>query len=346
MSRRKLIFVATSAVVAMCLTTANSAFADNGSSSDEAVSSVTKADPSLAEDAVKVSEENITGQSPLNVGDSQITLPKDAAKTIEVDSKDRSDISVSLPFAETAASAQVVADRVVYDNQNGSKTVPVPRGDGSMQINTVIESPSAPTAYPYTFSVPGTAEVREEGGTVLFLDQDGKMLGGLAPAWAKDANGNSVPTHYEVSGTAVTQVVEHGEGSAYPIVADPWLGDMLFMGFTDSRKPYYNGQPVYSAMLTPWGWRVYTGTTWLVPTIPSLPLIGNAIIRTFGWNEWKTFLVGPDPADTLKQQYDCHVLVGYAVWKAGFHWDLEAGRPSRPNWQYDGLFDHQCNWDH
>jgi len=163
MSRRKLIFVATSAVVAMCLATANSAFADNGSSSDEAVSSVTKADPSLAEDAVKVSEENITGQSPLNVGDSQITLPKDAAKTIEVDSKDRSDISVSLPFAETAASAQVVADRVVYDNQNGSKTVPVPRGDGSMQINTVIESPSAPTAYPYTFSVPGTAEVREEG---------------------------------------------------------------------------------------------------------------------------------------------------------------------------------------
>ena len=344
MSRRKLIFVATSAVVAMCLATANSAFADNGSSSDEAVSSVTKADPSLAEDAVKVSEENITGQSPLNVGDSQITLPKDAAKTIEVDSKDRSDISVSLPFAETAASAQVVADRVVYDNQNGSKTVPVPRGDGSMQINTVIESPSAPTAYPYTFSVPGTAEVREEGGTILFLDQDGKMLGGLAPAWAKDANGNSVPTHYEVSGTAVTQVIEHGEGSAYPIVADPWWDDMLFKDFTDSREPYYNGQPVYSAMLTPWGRSVYIGEFRRIPPTPGSTLFGNTIIRTYGWDEWKTYLVGPDPADTLKQQYDCHVLGGYDVFHAGFHWDLEAGRSSKPNWLFD-LPDHGCNWE-
>ena len=40
--------------------------------------------------------------------------------------------------------------------------------------------------------------------------------------WAKDANGQDVPTHYEIDGTIVTQIVEHkGDDVAYPVVADP-----------------------------------------------------------------------------------------------------------------------------
>lgn len=40
-------------------------------------------------------------------------------------------------------------------------------------------------------------------------------------SWALDANGKPVPTHYEVNGTTLTQVVEHAAGTAYPVVADP-----------------------------------------------------------------------------------------------------------------------------
>lgn len=44
----------------------------------------------------------------------------------------------------------------------------------------------------------------------------------IAPAWARDAAGRKIPTHFEVNGTTVSQVVEHrGVGVSYPVVADP-----------------------------------------------------------------------------------------------------------------------------
>lgn len=43
-----------------------------------------------------------------------------------------------------------------------------------------------------------------------------------AAPWAFDANGTPVPTHYEVQGSTLVQVVDHtGAGIAYPVVADP-----------------------------------------------------------------------------------------------------------------------------
>ncbi|WP_282847829.1 DUF4258 domain-containing protein [Microbacterium oxydans] len=39
--------------------------------------------------------------------------------------------------------------------------------------------------------------------------------------WAKDASGASVPTFYGITGSTLTQVVQH-QGAAYPVVADPW----------------------------------------------------------------------------------------------------------------------------
>ena len=41
--------------------------------------------------------------------------------------------------------------------------------------------------------------------------------------WARDANGAEVPTHYEITGTTLTQIIDHRmEPYAYPIVADPF----------------------------------------------------------------------------------------------------------------------------
>lgn len=37
------------------------------------------------------------------------------------------------------------------------------------------------------------------------------------------------------------------------------------------------------------------------------------------------------------------VRFGYAFWKAGFYWDLEAARPSKPDWTSDP-WSHKCNW--
>jgi hypothetical protein len=54
-------------------------------------------------------------------------------------------------------------------------------------------------------------------------DGAGNPVSLIAPAWALDARGRSVPTHYLLSGGTITQVVEHG-GATYPVVADPSFG--------------------------------------------------------------------------------------------------------------------------
>lgn len=44
-----------------------------------------------------------------------------------------------------------------------------------------------------------------------------------AAPWAYDANSKTVPTHYEVNGTKLTQIIEHKNGGfAYGITADPF----------------------------------------------------------------------------------------------------------------------------
>ena len=101
------------------------------------------------------------------------------------------------------------------------------------------------------------------------------------------------------------------------------------------------GQPVYSGVLSPHGWLIYTGMpTWGFPGgIPA----GQIIIRTAAWDELKTKLPGVSSKAILLQQYSCHVSYGYAFWLAGFHWDLEKARADYPGWNSNPNV-HRCNW--
>jgi hypothetical protein len=48
------------------------------------------------------------------------------------------------------------------------------------------------------------------------------MIATTKAPWATDAAGRSVPTHYELDGDVLVQVVEHQSGEfSYPIIADP-----------------------------------------------------------------------------------------------------------------------------
>lgn len=53
------------------------------------------------------------------------------------------------------------------------------------------------------------------------LMQIGTVIETIDPAWAKDANGNTVPTHYEIRGDELVQIVDFNENSAFPVIADP-----------------------------------------------------------------------------------------------------------------------------
>lgn len=133
-------------------------------------------------------------------------------------------IIVNLPNATSASLATKLSDgSIAYPSDAGAANVVIPTETGA-QFLTVIAHRSAPQRYTYPLGLPDGAQVTltEDGGARV-AKSDGTTLARVAPAWARDSNGMSVPTHFETDGISLTQVVEHSSapGILYPVVADP-----------------------------------------------------------------------------------------------------------------------------
>lgn len=337
----RIAFAGALVLVSTCLAPAGLAFAEEASAVDSTAAAVAAADPTLVDESIDLSSLPTKGQESVGTDDVEVTMSEEATDGMILAVEDGIDLQVDLPFADEAAKAEISADGlVVFDNANGSKTVPVPRQDGSVQINTVIESADAPTEYTYTFTflTLEDPEIRNVDGVVLFLDDEEKLLAGMAPAWAKDANGNAVDTKYKVAGNTVTQVIEHGEGSAYPIVADPWLGVKLWSRITVDT---YQSQPRVNLDLSGWGWAVWSGVAQGGGVVGFAA--GQAILNSAGWSEaqgWSTTVKNALDKTSQRQQFECHAL---GALFAG-QWNLEKFRPNRTtHWSF-GVAVHHCNW--
>lgn len=165
------------------------------------------------------------------VGSTEVVLPANAGDAIEFKAGDRV-VEITLPASGAKGAAEVSNGRVSYDNADGSSTVPVPKDDGSLQIATVIDGPTAPTSYSYALGLPDGYELlaADEGEGIAIAAKDkSDLLGVFAAPWAVDADGRAVPTHYEIQGSTLVQVVDHATGAfTYPVVADPWLDQELY----------------------------------------------------------------------------------------------------------------------
>ncbi|MES2171489.1 MAG: hypothetical protein V4479_12335 [Actinomycetota bacterium] len=179
------------------------------------------------------------------------SLPMDARKGIAITSPNGLTLGISLPFAATAAAGRADANGIIsYGNTNGSSTVPILKADGSTQITTVISGPDAPTRYSYALTLPtGVTLSLDETGSVILRSATG-IVGIIAVPWAKDAKGVQVPTHFELSGNTVTQVIAIGRSTiAYPVVADPsilWYGWGWAIKYSNAevRTAYAQGNPL------------------------------------------------------------------------------------------------------
>lgn len=215
----------------------------------------------------------------------------------------------------------------VYETKQNYSVVPLPYKDGSIQLINVIADSAAPERYEYDFSSTTPVSITLKDGVAVILDVNGDFIGGVTTPWAYDAHGVAVPTHFEIAGSTLIQVVEHSSGSyTYPISADPYLGQKLFSWITvdsfqgDSRV---NLQPTdFGRGMPPW---VMTGAGWTEAVgwpgpVPVGPILGSKA--------------------TLRQQFDCHAF-GNAF--AGT-WNLERFRPNRTAvWSF-GVAIHHCNW--
>ncbi len=289
-----------------------------------------------AETSVSVSDESAVEVLDEASGLS-VSVPADAEDGILLDGKEGFELRIDLPNASEAGDAEEVSDGIVaFDNGDGSSTVPIVKDGGSVQIITVIEGPDSPTRYEYEFSLPeGGAMAVTESGAVLITDRNGDYAAAVAPAWATDADGNAVPTHYEVSGSTLTQVVDISADTAYPVVADPWAGIQLFTGF---KRDWYKGDRRYSAWVTPLGAVVLGGGGGVGGYAA-----GQLVFRGAGWDEWKTVWPAITNKATLQQQYNCHVAASLYGLPFTRDYNLERIRANRSNW-VDNVWNHQCNW--
>lgn len=189
------------------------------------VAAVAAASPDAIADAANVATTETGGTAiDAKVGGTRIVVPADPAKGIKLGAADGTTV-VGLPFAQQAGDVKVNQSGVVsYDNNNGSVTVPIVKGDGSVQINTVIRDQSAPTRYAYPLTVGDGESLRVSPDGSAYVGSDtGVPSAYISAPWAKDANGNAVATHYEAQGNTLVQVVEFTAATAFPVVADPTI---------------------------------------------------------------------------------------------------------------------------
>lgn len=159
------------------------------------------------------------------------------------------------PLAGTASATSgkpptTVAELEFVETTVGAPVSPVAAGDTAPLLGVTLTAPTDRSTYvtdeamiavlqpgqdTATFGLDNITEDLPEATVSGTVQADGSVLlaaaapevrleAMIAPPWAKDANGASLPTWYEVdsTGTRLTQHVNTA-GAAYPIAADPRL---------------------------------------------------------------------------------------------------------------------------
>lgn len=129
--------------------------------------------------------------------------------------------SLSLQDASVSDSGTVVF--LSEDAGSGAALAVQTLEGGSTRVQTII--PDAGSDHEYSYSMNNYQAVVDQDGNAWFLSNGKEAL--LVPveaAWAVDANGESVDTHYVERDGALVQIIEPSAETAYPIVADPTWG--------------------------------------------------------------------------------------------------------------------------
>lgn len=152
----------------------------------------------------------LTGGAPVSPGNGQPDAVDAhvnvASGTGELSGPD-GDFSVELPVpASGRGNPTVIRPEVVDD------------GTTLRSVATISEGASAT----YTAALPSGARAElvsnDEGEqSVLIIDADGALVGGIATGDSVDANGDRVETEIEMDGQSISQTVAAGETPAYPV---------------------------------------------------------------------------------------------------------------------------------
>lgn len=145
---------------------------------------------------------------------------------------------------------------MAYVGKNGSANAVIPTMYG-VQLLTTIENRKAPTSFAYPVTLPqgGKIGLAVQGGGAAVYDAKGNLSAVISKPWAKDANGQDVPTWFTTDGKVLTQHIPHNErGMHYPVVADPsirwyWNGAVVTLSRAEMATVAYGGSQALIPML-------------------------------------------------------------------------------------------------
>lgn len=154
-----------------------------------------------------------------------------------------SNLGIKLPPEAVVNAGTATSDgTVVFKSaQAGTTDVAVQAMDtGGVRIQTIINDPSSSHEFTYSLEAGFKVQQASDGSiwAVGFTTAGEFQAYSVAAAWAHDANGAEVATHYEVRAGSLVQIVTPNESTVYPVVADPtwqWYSFAYGAGFSKAE---------------------------------------------------------------------------------------------------------------
>ncbi|MEU1134375.1 hypothetical protein ABZ383_31715 [Streptomyces sp. NPDC005900] len=155
-----------------------------------------------------------------------VTTPATASGTITTTANGAT-VGIGLSNASQAKGIKSPKGTVVYPNASQDADLALqPTAAGGVRALVTVNNANAAKEYRFDLALPEGAVTKQlEDGRVLVLtgtDEDADILGWFDAPWAKDANGDAVPTSYRVEDGSLIQSIDFDENTAFPVVADPF----------------------------------------------------------------------------------------------------------------------------
>lgn len=250
--RKKLTYLSTSFILAsstIFLGTEASANADINSSLGEKTEAITGTEDLITPTTAGSVENNFNVIDLPGQSDNKITLVnKETAKE---------DLKISVPNDMKVGTPEITDSGSYEYKNNGDVDLIVQPTENGVRSLMNIKNANAPKEYKFDLDLPAGHKVmlsseyfgEEPGseldtGEVFIVDENNIIQSVFGTAWAKDANGMSVPTHYKVVDNTLIQVVNFTENTAFPVIADP---DWVAIGACSAALTWFVGSNLFVA---------------------------------------------------------------------------------------------------
>ena len=231
------------AAIAIVLTATPASATDNSTQADEIADTIAQAAPQ-GERVAQATEVN-RSQAGFEHAGTDVTVPFGAGEPLAIETE-RFDLEITLPQGLNIKDGVVARDGTIVFEADGDDAHAAVQtlDDGSVRLQTVLESAHAPSTYTYDFGDDVVLNALDDGSvevTQTVADGVLAVLGTIDAPWATDADGNSVRTHYTVEGSELTQHVDHTGSTVFPVAADPkftqtWWNRTLYFNRSETAQ--------------------------------------------------------------------------------------------------------------